>query len=167
MNPSLLFDFIVDKSAKTIYVNREFAADSSLVWDAFTQQEILDQWWAPKPWTSRTKSMEFKVGGHRFYAMVSPEGQEFWSIQKYTAITPKVNFQYFDAFSDADKNPNTDLPSADWSLDFTEANGVTLVKIAVKHHSLEDIEKIIQMGFKEGFTMTLDYLENLLQEIKR
>lgn len=166
MNPTLLFDFTVDKSTNTIYVNREFAAELSLVWDAFTKKEILDQWWAPKPWASRTKSMDFKVGGHRFYAMVSPEGQEFWSIQKYIAIHPKTNFEYFDTFSDAEQNPNTDLPSANWSLDFVEAKEGTLVKISVKHDSLESIEKIIQMGFKEGFTMTLNYLENLLLEIK-
>src|ERR1700681_3689497 len=66
----LLFDFIIDKTTKTVFVNREFAADLSLVWDAFTKQEILDQWWAPKPFESRTKFMNFEVGGRRFYAMV-------------------------------------------------------------------------------------------------
>lgn len=73
---NLVFDFTVDKSKNTVFVNREFAADLSLVWDAFTKQEILDQWWAPKPFASKTKAMDFKVGGRRFYAMVSPEGQE-------------------------------------------------------------------------------------------
>ncbi|RZK35420.1 MAG: SRPBCC domain-containing protein, partial [Pedobacter sp.] len=33
---NLLFDFIVDKPSKTVFVNREFDADLSLVWDAFT-----------------------------------------------------------------------------------------------------------------------------------
>ena len=36
----LLFDFTVDKTAKTVFINREFDADLSLVWDAFTKQEI-------------------------------------------------------------------------------------------------------------------------------
>ena len=88
MTNSLLFDFTVDKAAKTVFINREFAAPLSLVWDAFTKQEILDQWWAPKPWASKTKVMNFEVGGRRFYAMVSPEGQESWAIQKYSSITP-------------------------------------------------------------------------------
>ena len=48
MKNNLLFDFIVDKTTKTVIVNREFAAELPLVWDAFTKQEILDQWWAPK-----------------------------------------------------------------------------------------------------------------------
>ena len=93
MNNNLLFDFTVDKSINTVFVKREFAADRSLVWDAFTQQEILDRWWGPKPWVSKTKYMNFEVGGKRFYAMVSPEGQESWSIQEYPSITPKTNLK--------------------------------------------------------------------------
>ena len=46
MKNDLLFDFTVDKTAKTVFITREFAADLSLVWDAFTKKEILDQWWA-------------------------------------------------------------------------------------------------------------------------
>src|SRR6188768_2044280 len=80
---NLLFDFTVDKSSKTVFITREFDADLSLVWDAFTKKEILDQWWAPKPFSSKTKFMDFKVGGRRFYAMVSPEGQALrWAVQR-------------------------------------------------------------------------------------
>ncbi len=56
-----VLDFTFDKSTKTAFINREFDADLSLVWDAFTKQEILDQWWAPKPWASKTKAMNFEV----------------------------------------------------------------------------------------------------------
>ena len=80
MTKNLAFEFSVNKENKTITVKREFAAARSLVWDAYTKREILDQWWAPKPWASKTKIMNFEVGGRRFYAMVSPEGQEHWSI---------------------------------------------------------------------------------------
>ena len=83
MNNDLLFDFTVDKAAQTVFITREFDAGLELVWDAFTKQEILDQWVAPKPWVSKTKFMDFKVGGRRFYAMVSPEGQERWAIQGF------------------------------------------------------------------------------------
>jgi len=78
---NLVFDFTVDKATKTVTIVKEFAAKLPLVWDAYTKQEILDQWWAPKPWKSKTKVMNFEVGGRRFYAMVSPEGQENWAVQ--------------------------------------------------------------------------------------
>lgn len=162
MKNNLLFDFIVDKTTKTVFVNREFAAEHSLVWDAFTKQELLDKWWAPKPWRSETKYMDFKVGEKRFYAMVSPEGEKHWSLQEFTAITPQTNFQMLNTFADKDENP--ELPGSDWNLDFSETDGKTIVRISIKNDSLERLEKMIEMGFKEGFTMTLNYLEELLSE---
>ena len=156
----LLFDFTLDKSKKTAFINREFDADLSLVWDAFTKQEILDQWWAPKPFASKTKVMNFKVGGRRFYAMVTPEGQERWSIQKYTSISPKTNFKFLNAFADKDENP--ELPGSEWDLSFSEENGKTKVSVSIYNESLERMEKMIEMGFKEGFMMTLKSLGDLL-----
>ena len=161
----LLFDFTVDKSTKKVFINREFDAELSQVWDAFTKQEILDQWWAPKPWDSKTKVMNFEVGGRRFYAMVSPEGQEHWSLQKYTAISPKTNFKYLNAFADADENP--ELPGSDWDLNFSEENGKTKVSITIYNESLERMEKMIEMGFQGGFTMTLKSLDVLLVTLSK
>lgn len=160
MNNNLLFDFTVDKAAQTVFINREFNAELSLVWDAFTKQEILDQWWAPKPWLSVTKVMDFEVGGRRFYAMVSPEGQEHWSLQTYTSISPKTNFKMLNAFADKDENPQ--LPGSVWDLTFSEENGITKLSITIKNDSLERMEKMIEMGFQGGFTMTLNFLETLL-----
>ena len=162
---NLLFDFTVDKSTKTVFINREFDAGLSLVWDAFTKQEILDQWWAPQPWTSKTKVMNFEVGGRRFYAMVSPEGKESWSLQKYTSISPKTNFKLLNAFADENENPQ--LPGSDWDLTFSEQNGTTKVNITIYNESLERMEKMIEMGFKEGFTITLNSLEELLSTLSK
>ena len=162
MNNSLQFDFTVDKTTKTVFVTREFDADLSLVWDAFTKQEILDQWWAPKPWASKTKIMNFEVGGRRFYAMVSPDGlQERWSIQRYTSISPKTNFKFFNAFADKDENP--ELPGSEWDFNFSEENRTTKVRISIYNESLARMEKMVEMGFKEGFTMALENLEDLLK----
>ena len=165
MKNDLLFDFTVDKPAKTVHITREFDADLSLVWDAYTKQEILDQWWAPKPWASKTKVMNFEPGGRRFYAMVSPEGQERWSLQKYTSINPKTNFKMFNSFADKDENP--ELPGSDWDFNFSEENGKTKVSVTIYNKSLERMEKMIEMGFKEGFTMTLNSLEELLTSLKK
>ncbi|HEY4064419.1 MAG TPA: SRPBCC domain-containing protein [Puia sp.] len=166
MNNNLLFDFTVDKTTNTVFVNKEFAAGLTLVWDAFTKQEILDQWWAPKPWKSRTKSMDFTVGGRRFYAMVSPEGQEHWSIEKYTSISPTTNFKLTSAFADNNENINDGMPASNWDLNFSERNETTTVSIIIKLKTLAALEQYIQMGFKEGLTMTLNELEKLLQKLK-
>ncbi len=162
---NLLFDFTVDKEAKTVFITREFNADLSLVWDAFTKAELLDQWVAPKPWTSKTKVMDFKVGGRRFYAMVSPEGMERWAIQKYTSISPKTNFKYFNAFADENENPQ--LPGSDWDYTFSEQNGITKVNIIIYNESLERMEKMIEMGFTEGYKASMINLENLLESLSK
>jgi uncharacterized protein YndB with AHSA1/START domain len=174
MTNNLLFDFTVDKATKTALINREFDAELSLVWDAFTKQEILDQWWAPKPWASKTKVMNFEVGGRRFYAMVSPEEQEHWSVQQYTSINPKTNFKFLNAFADENEKPQ--LPGSEWDLNFSEKDarpddpvgrGTTKVSITIYNESLERMEKMIEMGFQGGFTMTLNYLEKLLATLNK
>lgn len=165
MKNGLLFDFTFDQAAKTVHITKEFDAGLSLVWDAFTKKEILDQWWAPKPFESRTKIMDFRVGGRRFYAMLSPEGQENWQLQQYTSITPKSNFKFFSVFADKDENPF--LPGSNWDLSFSEQNGTTRVSISIYNESEERLLKMIEMGFKEGFTMTLNELSILLQSRKQ
>jgi len=162
---NLLFDFTVDKAAKTVFMTREFDADQSLVWDAFTKAEILDQWVAPKPWKSKTKFMDFRVGGRRFYAMVSPDGEERWAIQKYTSITPKTNFKMFNAFADKDENP--ELPGSDWDFIFSEHGETTKVNITIYNESLARMEKMIEMGFKEGYALSMQNLENLLATLSQ
>ena len=163
-------DFTVDKTKKTVLITREFTAELSLVWDAFTKQEILDQWWAPKPWASKTKAMNFEVGGRRFYAMVSPEGQERWSIQKYTSISPKTNFKYFNAFADQDENP--ELPGSEWDFNFSEQNGpdsyrVTKVSISIYNESLARMEKLLETGFREGSALQMKNLDELLATLSK
>lgn len=163
-NNELLFDFTVDKPTKMVYITREFDAGLSLVWDAFTKAELLDQWIAPKPWTSKTKYQDFKVGGKRFYAMVSPEGQERWGIQEYTSITPKTNFTMYNAFADKDENP--DLPGSDWNHSFSEEHGITKVNITIYNESLERLERILD-GFTQGMKMSLSNLEELLATLSQ
>lgn len=164
MTKNLFFDFTVDKTAKTVTIIREFDAPLSLVWDAFTKQELLDQWVAPAPFSSKTKYMNFEVGGRRFYAMVSPEGQARWAIQEYTSINPMTHFKMMNAFADEQENP--ELPGSEWDYWFSEQNGITTVKIRVFNESFERMERLMD-GFKQGFTMSLKNLENLLAIISQ
>ena len=169
MNTTSLFDFVVDRSTKTVTISMGFDADLSLVWDAFTKAELLDQWYAPKPMISKTKYMDFKVGGKRFYAMVTPEGEERWGLQTYTSITPKTNFKMFNAFADKDENPQ--LPGSEWDHTFSEQSGSggsrrTKVSIKIYNESLERLERILD-GFTQGMKMSLNNLENLLATLSQ
>ncbi len=163
MNNNLFFDFTVDKENKTLQVICDFNAGIDLIWQAWTTARLLDQWWGPKPFAARTKHMNFEVGGRRFYAMVGPEGQEHWALQLFTAITPQTNFKMTSVFADKDENPY--WPGSEWDLTFTENSGNTRVSITIKNDSLERMEQMIAMGFKEGFTMGLQQLDELLPSL--
>lgn len=158
-------EFIVDKETKTVSITKEFAAELALVWDAYTKAELLDQWWAPKPFSSRTKVMDFREGGRRFYAMVSPEGQERWVVQQYKSITPKTNFKLFNTFADADEN--VELPGSDWDLNFIDQGVTTTVSISIYNESLERLERMIELGFIEGTKAQIANLEDLLATLSK
>ena len=162
MSNQPLFDFTVDKLSKTVTIIRAFDAPLSIVWDAFTKAELLDQWLAPKPLKCKTKYMDFRVGGKRFYAMVSPEGQEYWSLQEYTSITPKTHFKMYNAFADKDENP--ELTGSEWDHTFSEHNGKTIVNITICNESLERLERILD-GFTQGMKMSLQNLDELLANL--
>ena len=169
---NLLFDFTVDKTTNTVFITREFAAEISLVWDAFTKPEILDQWGTPEPWRTQTISMNFTVGGRRFFKMISPEGQEYFSVQDFTSISPKTNFKYISGASDKDQNINPEFYGAQNNLDFSEANGpdsyrVTTFRMNIKYKDLATLEMMANDRFKEGFTMTLNILEKLLATLSQ
>jgi uncharacterized protein YndB with AHSA1/START domain len=161
MTTSLLSDFTVDRATQTVVVSRKFDAELSLVWDAFTKKEILDQWWMPLPYVSKTKHMDFKVGGRRFFAIVGPDGKESgWLLQKYTSIHPKTNFKFYNAFADKDENPEP--TGSEWDFKFVDQGKTTTVSITIKNDSRERFERMIDSGFKEGIMTCMEQVAKLV-----
>lgn len=166
MNSNLLFDFSINKATQTVQVKREFDAGLALVWDAWTKPELLDQWWAPKPYQNRTKSMDFREGGTWLYAMISPKNEVHWCKNDYIKINLHVSYTGLDAFCDENGVTNVTMPRTEWTNTFVEENGKTLVTIEAKYNTLADLEQVIAMGFQEGFTMGLNQLDALLASLK-
>jgi uncharacterized protein YndB with AHSA1/START domain len=167
MKTTLQFDFTVDKQKNTLTVKKEFAAGRQLVWDCHTKSELLEQWFAPKPFTAKTKSMDFREGGAWVYAMVDPEGKEFWARADYQEINPIKNYTLLDGFCDDKGNLNPDLPQASWTATFTDqGKDNTVVETVVTYKSLGDLEKVIEMGMKEGLTMCLEQLDELIAGLR-
>ena len=167
MTTNLTFDFTVDTEKKTITVEREFAAERPLVWDAYTKREILDQWWAPKPWKAKTKSLDFKEGGKWVYAMVGPKGEEQWCLANYKSIQAKKKFTWLDAFADPKGNVNKDMPQSKWELSFSDKGQYTLVHIQISYDELKALEETIKMGFKDGLALAMENLDELLPSLKK
>ncbi len=157
---------IKDLKEKSILVSREFDAPLTNVWRAYTESELLDQWWGPAPWKVETKSMNFSVGGFWLYAMVSPENEKHWGKMNYTAISHHESFEVEDGFCDEDGNLNTVMPISKGKQVFTQTTTGTLVEFKMIYSTETDLQKIIEMGFEQGITACIEQLETLLKENK-
>ena len=157
---------VKDFKKKSILISREFNAPVANVWRAYTESELLGQWWAPSPWRAETKVMNFSVGGYWLYAMVSPEGEKHWGRMNYIAIDNHKSFDIQDSFCDENGNINTDLPVSKGQMSFTETKNGTLVEFKMTYPIEADLQKILEMGFEQGITTCLDQLENLFDQNK-
>jgi uncharacterized protein YndB with AHSA1/START domain len=159
MSKTIFTEMLEDKQ---MTVSRRFPAPLKKVWAAWTEKDLLEKWWAPKPYRAVSKSFDFSEGGSWHYYMESPEGQKHWSLVNYLEIDPQKYFTARDGFCDENANWDTNLPSNIWRNEFsTDGNG-TQVLVTLTFVSADDMKKIVEMGFKEGFTLGLDQLEELL-----
>jgi uncharacterized protein YndB with AHSA1/START domain len=162
MNATSKTQVVKDFKEKSILVSREFNAPLENVWRAYTEKELLDQWWGPSPWHVETKHMNFSVGGHWLYAMVSPDGNKHWARVNYTAIEPKTSYALEDGFCDEHGNMNTAMPMTKGQNVFTKTETGTRVDFKLIYSSEADLQKVVAMGMEQGITLCMDQLEVLL-----
>ena len=165
MKADLQYTFQADMQTNRLTIRREFDAPKALVWDCYTKADLLDQWFAPEPFTARTKSMAFEEGGHWHFAMVDSDGNEHWVRFDYETITAKDSYRAQDAFSDADGGINRDMPVSIWDVTFEDASPRTLVQIVSTYETPEALQQVIDMGMKEGMEATLSGLDKLLAKL--
>ena len=153
--------FSKETSTKMLVV-REFDATLEQVWKAWTESDLLDQWWAPKPWKANTKSMDFREGGLWLYNMEGPDGEKIYCRVDYKTIDPLKSFSGGDSFCDENGTVTSDMPSMQWFNRFSRTEAGSKVEVEITFATEADMNKIIEMGFKEGFTAALTNLDELL-----
>ena len=153
-----------DIANKQLHIVRNFDAPVKLVWRAFTEAEILDQWWGPAPWHAETKYMNFAEGGHWHYAMVGPNEEKQWCVDHFSKIDPYKSYDGTDAFCDENEMVNDSMPSMQWHNVFEDKGNETSVKITITFSSEADLNSIIEMEFEKGFATGLNQLEELLKK---
>jgi uncharacterized protein YndB with AHSA1/START domain len=157
--------FVKDLPNKKITVTRFFNAAVEEVWRAWTESELLDQWWAPKPWKAETKRMDFREGGSWLYAMVGPNDERHWAKAEYKSITKNKAFEGADMFTDENGNRNPEMPGMYWKVQFIPEGSGTMVQVNISFETEEDMKKIIQMGFEEGLLSAMNNLDELLVSV--
>ena len=155
--------YTISNDKKTLIAERSFTAPLEKVWRAWTDNTMLEKWWAPAPWQAHTKSFDFSEGGAWHYFMEGPAGEKQYCLNKYLIIVPLASFTAIDYFCGEDGTINEELPSSHWDLQFDIEGEVTKVIVTTTYASEKDLQTVIEMGMKEGFNQGLDQLETLLQ----
>lgn len=155
-----------DLDNKQIVTTVHFNAKPDVVWQAWTKKDILDQWWAPKPWRAETKKLEFQEGGSWQYAMVGPGDERHNAKLSYTKINAPKSFEGNDSFTDEKGFVDESMPQTHWKCEFRSSGAGTDVKIVMTPKTEGALEKNLEMGFEEGFKQGLANLIAYLEEQK-
>jgi len=161
MESNIIFN--KDFDSKSVYVMVIYKADVSKVWNYFTQSELLDQWWGPRPWKSETVKQDFKEGGIWLYAMVGPNGEKGYSQSQYGEIIEHRSFDWTSVFCNEKGEVNEDGPRSKWLIGFTGVEEGTKVTVNIHYQSEEVMRKMLDMGFEEGFKMGLSQLKEIIE----
>ena len=156
--------FNTDSNHATVFVMKIFDAKVEELWNYFTNSELLDSWWAPKPWKCETKKMNFENGGTWNYAMVSPENEKHFAGIDYEEINPNRSIVWSDYFSDEKGIKNVEFPTTNWLIGFTGVEEGVKLTVNLHFASEKEMNAILEMGFDEGFKATLNQLEEILKK---
>lgn len=151
-----------------VVITRFFNAPLESVWQAFSNEELVKQWWGPEIYTCPDAKIDFRVGGKSLLAMQDPKGDVVWSGGVYTEIEPYKKIVTTDHFADEKGNAITakevGMPGQ-WPLDclitieFSDGNEEQ-VKIMINH---EGIPKEMHDDCVEGWNSSIDKLQRLVE----
>lgn len=158
-------------SDREFLVSRTFTAPRALVWQAWTECQHLQQWWAPAGWSVPVCKMDFRVGGTWHYCMKGPmpDGSvmESWGLTVYQEIVAPERIVALDQFADAAGTVSAEMPKMLNTITFTAVDNQTLVNSHIEVATVDDLEMIINMGMEEGMTQSWDQLEAHLVQLQQ
>jgi len=155
----------IDPANFTLVIERSFAAPKATLWRVWSERDLLEKWWGPKEWPTRIHEFDFRVDGRWHYCMTGPDGTQAWGLAIYTDISPGIAIGYDDYFSDSNGGKDSALPAMKVHVEFVDAQRDTLVVTKSTFKRLEDLQKIVEMGFEQGFASSGDKLDELLQAL--
>lgn len=153
-----------------LYFEREIAIPPEAVWRAWTQPELLMQWFCPRPWKVVDCEIDLWPGGIFSTTMQSPEGQRMPAMAgSYLQVEPVSRLVWTNALgsgfrpmpiSDAAEGPPSFMFVAE--LQFEPRASGTLYRACVRHADAASRERHAAMGFEQGWGIALDQLVELM-----
>ena len=132
------------------------------VFRAWTDPELLKQWFAPSPWTTPTAKQDVRSGGSSLIVMRDPDGNEFPNHGVYLEVIENKRLVFTDAFTTAWEP--SEKPFMTVVVTFEEQDGQTKYTARVQHWTIADREAHEKMGFHQGWTMCAEQLAALVEK---
>ena len=152
----------VPTAERELVLTRIIDAPREKVFKAWTDPELMKQWFVPKPWTLSRVETDARPGGSSVIVMRSPEGQEFPNRGVYLEVVPNERLVFTDAYT-AGWEPS-DKPFMTAIVTFDDLGGGRTQYTAVcRHWTDADREKHEQMGFHQGWAMVAEQLAALVE----
>ena len=151
-----------------LVLERFIDVPSDLVWRAWTEPELLKQWFTPKPWSTVECEVDLRPGGVFRTVIRSPEGEEFGrdSAGCYLEVVPGRRLVWTDALE-----PGFRPAKDNEGLKFTavisiepEGSGTRYIAVAM-HRDEEGRQAHEAMGFHEGWGKALEQLVALAKQL--
>lgn len=146
---------------RELVLTRIIDASPAKLFRAWTEPELLKQWWAPQPWTTPRAELDVRPGGACNIVMRSPEGQDMPCPGVYLEVVPNKRLVFTDAYREAWMP--SDKPFMIVMVTFDDLGaGKTRYTARVRHWSVADRETHEKMGFHEGWGRCADQLAELV-----
>ena len=143
-----------------LILTRLIDAPRELLYRAWTDPEMLKQWFAPLPYTTPHAELDVRPGGSNLIVMAGPDGQEMPNRGIYLEVVPNEKIVFTDAFTSAwVPSPK---PFMTVILTFEPEAGKTRYTARVRHWSIADRETHEKMGFHPGWAKATDQLVALV-----
>ena len=148
-------------SDRELVLTRIINAPREKVFQAWTDPELLKQWFAPKPWTTSMAKLDVRPGGSSLVVMRDPDGNEFPNPGIYLEVVKNERIVVTDAYTKAWEPSEKPFMTA--VLTFEDAGGgKTKYTARVLHWTVADRETHEKMGFHQGWGQCADQLEAVL-----
>lgn len=152
-----------DLDKQVFIMERVFDAPLELAFKAFSDADLLAQWWGPKGWTLPVCNLDFRPGGVWHYCMRGPGGEESWGKAIYQEIVEPERIVYTDIFSNEEGTTVEGMPQTVVTVTFAEQDGKTKITSRTKFASAADLQAVLDMGLEEGATEVWDRLAEFLE----
>ena len=139
-------------------------APAEKLFRCYTDPKLLQQWFAPKPWTIKSVDTDFRPGGRFNFVMASPEGQDYPNTGIYLEIVPNKRIVTTDAITPDTFEPPGPFMVAEVTFEDL-GNGKTKYRAVARHWTEETKKQHEQMGFEPGWTQTATQMEALAKTL--